>query len=207
MKILPVKVGRRVKKELMMNDERMILPIKKIILLTLGVFMLAMNPGKAQTETYSVESNIIYYFTKYVDWPASEKTGEFIIGIYGADHLYNELKIGITGRKVGDQRIAIVKIDDLTDEKFSYPILFIASDKSRSMKKILQATQNKPVLIVTEKEGMITNGSCMNLVILDGKVKLEINQENIESRGLKVAAELLAFDKNSKQQTVQTSNK
>ena len=54
-------------------------------------------------------------------------------------------------------------------------------------------TQNAPLLIVTEEEGLAKKGSCINIVIDDERLKLEINKDNIEKRNLKVASEFLGL--------------
>jgi hypothetical protein len=46
-------------------------------------------------------------------------------------------------------------------------------------------------LLVTESEGLARKGSCINFVIVDDRLKLEINKKNIEHRELGVATELL----------------
>jgi len=151
----------------------------------------------AQASEYTPETNILYHFTKYVDWPEQEGTsGGFIIGIYGNDKVFSELKSGITGRRVGTKKIEVIKIDTLDRRLLKCSLLFISAERSKNIKRINSITQNKPVLIVTEKEGMMTQGSCMNLVIVNEKVRLEINSANIEGRGLKVANELIGMAQN-----------
>ena len=45
-----------------------------------------------QEKNYAVYANIIYRFTKYIDWPAEKKSGDFIIGVVGDTPLMEELK-------------------------------------------------------------------------------------------------------------------
>jgi hypothetical protein len=63
------------------------------------------------------------------------------------------------------------------------------------MKKIVTNTGNEPVLIVSEQEGMAQKGACINFVIASDRLKLEINQNNIEQRELSIASELLQLGK------------
>lgn len=161
------------------------------------VLLFSINKSNAQSD-YSPETNVIYYFTKYVEWPPTTKTGHFVIGVYGDDAIYEQLRKGITGRRVGNQKIVISKIENLDEAHLFVSILYIGADKLKLFKQVISVTQREPVLIVTKSEGKVLNGSCMNMKVVNGKVNLEINKTNIESRGLKVAAELLAFDKVSR---------
>ena len=47
------------------------------------------------------------------------------------------------------------------------------------------------MLLVTESEGLARKGACINFVIADDRLKLEINKKNIEQRDLGIATELL----------------
>jgi hypothetical protein len=165
----------------------------KLILLFLLLHFVFALPAQKET-SYVVQSNIIYRFTKYIDWPADSKQGDFNIGVVGDSPMYEELKKSIEGKLVGDQRIIIKKISS-SSPVFDCQILFVSDDAGKNIKKIAGKTAHDPVLLVTETEGMAQKGSCINFVIVSDRLKLEINQNNIEQRALGIASELLQLGK------------
>lgn len=160
-----------------------------------GFFFLAILTVSAQKlyaqdeVNYSVHANIIYHFTKYVDWPSSKKTGDFVIGVVGDTPLYDELKKSVSGKKAGDQAIVVKKLS--SSASFNCQILFVSEDAAASLRRIAGSTESNPVLIVTETKGAAQKGSCINFIIINDKLRLEINKKNIEQRELKIASELL----------------
>jgi hypothetical protein len=145
----------------------------------------------AQDETnYAVHANIIYHFTKYIDWPEDKKTSDFIIGIVGETPLYEALKVSIKDKTVGKQKIVIKQFSPSADV-FNCHILFLSMDESSHIKKISTVTSATSTLVVTESEGLARKGSCINFTIVNDRLKLEINKQNIEKRGLSIATELL----------------
>lgn len=147
-----------------------------------------------QGNDYAVQANIIYHFTKYIDWPESKKTGDFIIGIVGDSPIYDQLKSTLTNKKVGDQNIVLKKIPS-SSASFTCHILFISDEESDNIKKINSKTASIATLLVSESEGLASRGSCINFDIVADKLKLEINKNNIEERGLAIASELLKLGK------------
>jgi hypothetical protein len=143
---------------------------------------------------YAVQANIIYRFTKYIDWPDSKKTGDFIIGIVGESPLTDQLKNFIVNKTVGSQKIVIRKFSS-TAETFNCHILFISEDESGSLKKIVLRTTGYPILLVSESDGLALKGSCINFIIISDHLKLEINKYNIEQRNLNIASELVQLGK------------
>lgn len=140
--------------------------------------------------TYTVHANIIYRFTKYVNWPSDKKSGDFIIGIVGDTPLTEELKNFTANKTVAGQQI-VVKKYSASASSFNCQILFLCDDESGSVKRIAANTAGTPTLLVTESEGLSRKGSCINFVIVDDRLKLEINKSNIERRSLDIASELL----------------
>lgn len=165
----------------------------KIIALIIIIYI----PGSlhAQEETnYAVQANIIYHFTKYIDWPQDKKTGDFIIGVTGNASLYEELKKDISGKMVGGQKI-VVKTLSSSASSFDCHILFVGDDESDNIKKIVSRTSSTSTLLVSESDGLAQKGSCINFVIVSDHLKLEINKTNIEERNLDIASELLQLGK------------
>jgi hypothetical protein len=141
-----------------------------------------------------LHANIIYRFTKYVNWPEQRRSGDFIIGVVGDTPLYEELESFIENKKVGLQRIVIKRFSASSDFSNCH-ILFISDDEKRSLKKIAARTAGFAMLIVSESDDFAEKGACINFVLVDDHLKLEINKNNIESRNMRIASELIQLGK------------
>ena len=142
----------------------------------------------------ALQANIIYRFTKYIDWPEYKKFGDFVIGVVGDSPVYEELKSFAEGKTVGQQKIVVKKFSTNADS-YNCHILFISEDESSNVKKISARTTGVATLIVSESEGLARKGSCINFILVDEHLKLEINKTNIESRDMNIASELLQLGK------------
>ena len=167
-------------------------PPKAVSLLILLLLLTISTVYAQQSISYALHANIIYRFTKYVEWPNYDKSSDFIIGIVGDTELYDELEHFIENKTVGSKKIVIKKMSSSADSYYCQ-ILFISDDKSKSLKKIVEVTKSTPTLIISESNGLALKGSCINFVIVNDRLKLEINKNNIVQRNLNVANELLSL--------------
>jgi YfiR/HmsC-like len=159
------------------------------------LWLLSLALGKVQAQqgrNYAIYANIIYRFTKYINRPVDRKTGDFVIGIVGDTPLYEELKKFTATRTVGNQKIVVKRISSAAAYG-DCQILFVCEDESGSLKKIAALTAGAPVLLLSESEGLEHNRSCINFIIIDEHLKLEINKNNIGQRNLGIASELLSL--------------
>jgi len=147
-----------------------------------------------QADSYDIQANIIYRFTKYIDWPESKKTGDFVIGVVGDSPIKEALDNFIGNKTAGNRRIVIRRFSSVA-AVFNCHILFISEDERTSLRKIAWRTAGSPVLIVTEAEGMAHFGACINFSIVADHLTLEINKTTIEQRNLNIASELLQLGK------------
>jgi len=155
--------------------------------------LLFISSAKAQPGiSYALHANIIYRFTKYIEWPYDNKKGDFIIGVVGDTELYDELEHFVENKTAGGKKIVIRKMSSSADSYYCQ-ILFISEDKSRYLKKIAEITKGTPTLIVSESDGLASKGSCINFVIVNERLKLEINKNNILQHNLNIANELLSL--------------
>src|SRR5687767_6123957 len=72
---------------------------------------------------YAVHANIIYRFTKYINWPADKRNGEFVIGIVGETPLYSALRTYTSNKTAAGVPIVINKISASADS-YNCHILF-----------------------------------------------------------------------------------
>jgi hypothetical protein len=144
--------------------------------------------------SYSQEEKYIalsmYNFTRLIDWPASEKGGDFIIDVIGHKSVYEKLTELTTGRKVGTQDI-IVRYLESTANISNSQILFVGFWQSKDLPKVIEKVNNAHTLIITEKEGMIDLGSGINFIIVNNAIKFEIGPANTEKYGIRVGESLL----------------
>jgi hypothetical protein len=147
-----------------------------------------------QRKGHAVQANIIYHFTKYINWPGHMKSGDFVIGVIGEPHLAEELEKAVARKTAGSQRI-VVQLFNTGESQYPCHILFLADAESNYLKKLVAATSDQPVLLVSETEGAAHRGSCINFVIVDDRLRLEINKTNIDKRNLSIATELLQLGK------------
>jgi len=110
----------------------------------------------------------------------------------GDSPLYKELKNFIANKRVGTQKI-VLKQFPASQLTFDCHILFITEDKRNSLKKIAASTKGSSTLLVSESDGLARKGSCINFVVIEDHIKLEINKTNIEERDLSIATELLSL--------------
>jgi hypothetical protein len=137
----------------------------------------------AQEEKYI--GLFLYNFTKFFDWPAEVKTGDFVINVLGHESVANELIRLTNQKKVGTQNIVIKPMSSIA-EAGKCQIMFVGYWHSRYLAKVIEKMGSDPCLIITEKEGLLSEGSAINFLIVDNTIKFELKKSNALSRGLKV---------------------
>lgn len=162
-----------------------------LILSLLGLMLFAPAKVNAQEDIdYTFYPKYLYHFTKYIDWPANRKGGDFVIAIVGESNATNAVKQFFVGKKVGNQNI-VIKYMHSDADFMGVHIVFVSSKLSSQVSSISSRTNAAKALLVTEKEGFAKKGADVSFFIKDDKLKFEINKSVIENKGLKIATELL----------------
>jgi len=159
----------------------------KRFLFALLFLLFLSNNGIAQEEK-SI-SSAIYNFTHYIEWPAENTSGDFIIDVIGHKSVYDKLKEITAGRTVGKQNI-VVRFLESVDKITQSHILFIGFWQSKDMAKVIEKVGNAHTLLISEKDGLIDSGSGINFVIRNTLIKFEIKRANIQKYGLTLSKDL-----------------
>ena len=148
------------------------------------------NSTPASTE-YTFHSVFIYNFLKYIEWPPDAvATGERVIGVIGSSEATEALRKMATTKSVGNTRI-VVKSFPSAAALTSCHVIFLTDSASDQLANITAKTNGKPVLLITEKPGLIEKGSGINFVTVGGKMAFELHQKQLKDAGLKVSGNLL----------------
>lgn len=135
------------------------------------------------------ETSYIYNIVKYVDWPDSYKTGDFVIGILGSSGINAELKKLATTKKVFSQKIIIVEFNTPADITKCH-VLFITDSQSSLIKEAAIKLNGMATLIIGETPGLASSGAAINFITQDGKLVFQLNENAAKRKGLQVSAQL-----------------
>jgi len=168
--------------------------MKKLVVLVLlvGIFGL----GKAQErELAKFKSLFTLNFIRYIGWPEDATKGDFVIGVLKNSIMAEQLKENTIGKKFGYQNIVIKEFKNIEDISYCQ-ILYIdeSIDYAKSSSAISAKINNKNSLIITEDKGAIVQGSMINFVVVDDKLKFEVSAANAEKSGLKFSNTLLSMN-------------
>jgi hypothetical protein len=151
-------------------------------LMSLGIQAADDTPSK-------IKATFIYNFTKYIEWPASYKQGNFIIGIVGTTPLLKDLSNMAATKKAGTQPFEIQSFPNVNAISKCH-LLFVASDNAANIKEISNKMKGYSTLIVAEKPGCAKLGAAINFVIQENKQRFELNKANAEKYNLKIGSSL-----------------
>ena len=170
------------------------IPRKRLSIVTICCLLLVWNPWPSHArqgsgEEYDIKATFIFHFTKYVEWPDLESGEAFTIGVFGKSDIIAPLKEISKMKTVNDSKITVVQIDDLQQISACH-ILFISPLDKKELKKLLETVGSHPILTVGDTNGFADFGVALNFVMINGKIKFELNPCAVERAGLWVSSQL-----------------
>jgi hypothetical protein len=155
------------------------------------LMLTGMRFGYSQVSTVSqAQTMFIYNFSRLIQWPAGNTTGDFVIGVVGDNEMYNSLVTFVTNKRVGSQSITVKKFDEPQSISRCH-IVFVGDGKINKLNEVISKLQGTNSLIITERKGMINAGSAIDFFMDQDKLKFVMNAENAEKYNLAVSKSLL----------------
>ena len=159
---------------------------KKLFLI--GVILMLGTNAFSQAE-YKLYAGFMYHFAKFTQWPSSKQSGDFVIGVVGSSEMAKNATALAASKQLGDRKI-VVKEFSSASSAGECSILFLAKGKTSELSSANALSKSKNILVVTESPGAGGNGSTINFVQQDGKIRFEMNKKTADSQGLKISSEL-----------------
>ena len=143
---------------------------------------------------HQLKAAFLYKFAGYVEWPdASFARADtpIAIAVVGDEALAAEVAQAVTGRTVNDRRMTVRTLKP-GEALAGVHILFVGRAESGRLGQIAQSALAQSVLTVTESEGALAQGSVINFIVAERRVRFEISLRSAERSGLKLSSRLLA---------------
>jgi hypothetical protein len=130
----------------------------------------------------------MYQFARNVLWPDEFSKGDFVIGVYGDESVFQQFSKSYTNKLIGSQTIKVKYCSSLSELKDCH-ILFISSTKNGAINQI-NKNIDKQTLLVSESSNLASSGAIINFIFKDSKLKFELNKTKAEKNDLKVGQNL-----------------
>lgn len=156
------------------------------MLLTVGV-----GQAMAQSELAKPKAMLTLSFIRYMGWSEAARQGDFVIGVIKDRELADWLKTQSEGKKFGFQNV-VIKMFKSPQEAEDCQVLYVSRNVSysRNAASLLDKV-GKDTLVITEEEGSIKNGSMINFVVRDGKLRFELSKSNAAISNIQFSQKLL----------------
>lgn len=154
------------------------------------------GPSRALDEDpleYQVKAAFVCRFGNYVEWPPRSLGGRaqpFRLGLLGSDAVLDELRRRAAGRSVAGRPIEVRPLQG-PELPGGLHAVFVTRAMSSQAAAVVAAARHRPVLTITELDDSAAGG-IINFVIVDDRVRFDIQLPAAQHSGLKVSARLLA---------------
>lgn len=159
--------------------------------------LLAQSPCGAErsgTKSTALEDKVktafLYKFTNYIRWPQSPPEEEFRIAVLGDSGILPHLRELARQKTAGGRKIKVELLRS-ADEIGPCRILFIAATEKERLREILKKIEGRNILTVGDSAGLALRGVAVNFLIVEGRVRFEINRGAAARAGLEISSELL----------------
>jgi hypothetical protein len=143
---------------------------------------------------HGIKAAFLYKFLGYVEWPAAalnNATAPIVIGVLGADDVADELRTIVARRRIAQHPIEVRRVAE-ADALDGVNVLFIGRDGTAALRRLAPAAQERSVLLVSDSDRGLEEGSVINLVVVDNRVRFEVSLEAAERSQLKLSSRMLA---------------
>jgi uncharacterized protein DUF4154 len=141
-----------------------------------------------------IKAAFLYKFLGYVEWPAgalNNPAAPIVIGVLGADDIADELRTIVAGRRIAQHPIEIRRVAE-AGALDGVHVLFIGRDGASALPRLAPAAHARSVLLISDFDGGLEQGSVINLLVVDNRVRFEVSLEAAERSELKLSSRMLA---------------
>jgi len=168
-----------------------------LITVMLPLFCTAIHAYADNSELeYRVKSAFLFNFTKFIEWPiAQSPRSEFVMCVVGNGQLHAKL-IETIGNKQHDGKPIQFAMIKHPGEAQNCQMVFLGFPERERLGDWIGAMSELAVLTVSDEQDFINLGGMIQFVIIDGKIRFDINQSAANRLSIKMSSKLLGLARN-----------
>jgi len=155
--------------------------MKKLSLIV-GIILIGIASTKAQMDPSRGKAMLTYNFTKFFEWPMTERAGDFVIGVLGSSSIYNNLVKSTKGKTVTAQNITVKKFRNFSEVTKCH-VIFVSFSNVSDIEKI-HSKAGHYCLVVSDSDSAIEKGAVISFQVVNEKLVYEFKGANAKKQGL-----------------------
>ncbi len=143
---------------------------------------------------YRVKAAFLYNFTKFVEWPPesyASPDAPLEICVFGSDPFGLTLDDTVRGKSANSHLLSIRRINRQSEMPGCKVIYFGDSEDSR-LRSHISELEGLPILTVSDAPDFLELGGMIRFLIIDGKVRFNVNHRLTNMARLTVSSKLLS---------------
>jgi hypothetical protein len=148
-----------------------------------------------QALEHEIKAAFVFKFLSFVEWPAqafARPETPIAVGVLGAEEVYQELQEIVPGRVVQGRPVTVRRVRE-GESVNGLHVLYVGRGGGAALAKL---GQPRNLLTITEWDGALDQGSIINFVRSEGRVRFEVALDTAERRGLHISSRMLAVAQN-----------
>jgi hypothetical protein len=154
-----------------------------------ATLLAAQKSGATESQ---VKAAYLYNFGKFVRWQTdrAESLQTLTICVLGRDPFGGVLDATVEGESIDGKKITVKRLSTIQDLG-SCSILFVAASEESRLGPVLTAAQHQGVLTVSDIPHFAEHGGIIGFVMLQDRIRFEVNRAAAEQSHLTLSSELL----------------
>ena len=143
---------------------------------------------------YAIKAVFLYNLIKYADWPPQSPQSDpgkpLVIAVIGEDPFGSALDDVVRDRTVRGRQVVVLRTSDLKAILAAH-LAFVSASESGRAREIVGVLSSRSILTVGDTESTARAGAAVNLVMLQGKVRFDVNQSAARRCNVTLSSQLL----------------
>jgi hypothetical protein len=150
--------------------------------------------GRPAPSDREVEAAFLCSFAEFVDWPEARETPLRIL-VLGEDPFGQLLEETLEGRPLQTKPIELRRSRRLEDAAQAQ-IVFVSGSEKPRLAEVLGEVADRAVLTVSDIPGFADKGGIIGFVVVDKRVRFDINERAAARSRLRISSRLLSLARN-----------
>jgi hypothetical protein len=175
-------------------------PPPRFIVVVAVILAAALAPHRteaAEEESleYAVKATYLYKLGPFIEWPEVEDDHApltFKLCVVGNDPFGEVLDRAVAGQTIANRPIAVERIPVAT-AKSPCQLMYLSGSSEQSVAAALLVVKGSPILTVTENGVRAEEKGIINFVVVDNRVRFEIDDFAAAESGITISSKVLGL--------------